>query len=186
MYNYFKFIYVLIEKSCIFANKFYCVENKVIQLTISEYDSSTEELPKSYFSLIEAASLSAKKAYAPYSNFSVGAALLLDNGEIISGNNQENAAYPSGICAERVAVFFANSQFPHNKILALAIVAFQNNNIMTTIPVPPCGSCRQVILESQLRQKEPIKLILGSSEKIYVIDDASLLLPIHFNKEMIL
>lgn len=161
------------------------MKSKTIQLSILEYNS-LKELPEDYLKLLETATFAAKNAYAPYSHFNVGAAALLDNGEIISGNNQENAAYPSGICAERVVVFFANAQFPENKILTLALVAFQNGKDMTEMPVPPCGSCRQVILESQIRQNEPIKLILFGSKKIYVIEDASLLLPISFNKNMIL
>ncbi len=160
------------------------MERKNIQFTILEYNS-LNELPESYIKLYEVASIVAKKAYAPYSNFNVGAAILLDNGKIISGNNQENAAYPSGICAERVAVFFANAQYPNNKIISIAIVAYGNNGDIIENPVPPCGSCRQVILESQFRQNEPIKLILFGSKRIYVVEDASLLLPINFNKGFI-
>jgi len=144
------------------------------------------ELPELYRNLLKEASLAAEKAYAPYSHFYVGAALLLDNGEIVTGNNQENAAYPSGLCAERVALFFANAHYPSAIIKALAITAFYDDKKMVSEPITPCGSCRQVILESQLRQKEPITLILMGKEKIYVIEDASLLLPLNFNKDLLL
>jgi cytidine deaminase len=160
------------------------VNIKQFSFTYKEY-SSTEELPDNYKKLIKEASEAAKKSYAPYSNFHVGAAVLLDNDIIISGNNQENAAYPSGLCAERVTIFYTNAMYPNNKIKALAITAYNENDFINAKLVPPCGSCRQVILESQLRQKEPITLILNGKDKIIIIDDASLLLPIQFNKDFI-
>ncbi|MCX7862673.1 MAG: cytidine deaminase [Bacteroidales bacterium] len=160
------------------------MNQKNFQFTVKEY-SNFDELPELYNNLIKKAIDSSANAYAPYSKFKVGAALLLDNDEIITGNNQENAAYPSGLCAERVALFFANAQFPKNKIKAMAIVAF-HSDALTPEPVSPCGSCRQVLLESQFRQEEPITLILAGRRKIIVIDDASLLLPLYFSKENLL
>lgn len=156
-----------------------------IEFKIKEYYKK-EELNHLFQKLIEKASEAAKGAYAPYSSFYVGAAVLLENGEIITGNNQENASYPSGLCAERVALFYANSRFPNLKVKAIAISAFNNNHKLVSEPVSPCGSCRQVILESQLRQNEPITLILNGKNKIQVIEDASLLLPLNFNKNMLL
>lgn len=147
--------------------------------------SDIKELSEKERILIQQAKEAANNAYAPYSNFYVGAAVLLSNGEIITGNNQENAAYPSGLCAERVALFYANALYPHEKIVSIAITAFNKDEEVKN-PVSPCGSCRQVILESQFRQKEPISLILAGKQKIYKIDDASLLLPIHFDKDMFL
>jgi len=161
------------------------VKERNIQFQIKEY-TSVNELNLIYQKLIEEAENAAHKAYAPYSSFFVGAAILLDNNEIITGNNQENAAYPSGLCAERVALFYANAHFPNQKVKAIAITAFINNSTKVDEPVPPCGSCRQVILESQLRQNEPVTLILSGKNKIQVIEDASLLLPLHFDKEMLL
>ena len=120
-------------------------------------------------------------AYAPYSNFHVGAALILANDLIFKGNNQENAAYPSGICAERVAVFSASSQYPCIPIKSIAVVAktevFDHSN-----PVTPCGACRQVMAEYESLSGQPIRIILqGNSEKIWIIDGISNLLPLMFH-----
>ena len=104
------------------------------------YDSQ-KALPNDVIQLIKAAEEAQKKAYAPYSNFLVGAALRLENGEIISGSNQENAAYPSGLCAERTAIFYASSQFPNQKILQMAVLAGSKTK-PTKRPIPPCGDCR--------------------------------------------
>ncbi len=161
------------------------MKEKRIEFKVKEY-SQKEELNSLFQKLIEKASEAAIGAYAPYSSFHVGAAVLLENGEIITGNNQENAAYPSGLCAERVALFYANAHFPNLKVKAIAVTAFANHHNLVDEPVPPCGSCRQVILESQLRQNEPVTLILTGKNKIQVIEDASLLLPLHFDKEMLL
>ncbi|MGQ9847362.1 MAG: cytidine deaminase [Bacteroidales bacterium] len=163
----------------------YPVKEHTIQVKIKEY-TSKNELSGLYQKLVDQASEAAHQAYAPYSSFFVGAAVLLENNEIITGNNQENAAYPSGLCAERVALFYANAHFPQLKVKAIAITAFVNNKIQVNNPIPPCGSCRQVILESQLKQNEPITLILAGKTKIQVIEDASLLLPLHFDKDMLL
>lgn len=156
-----------------------------INFKIKEYQR-LEELSEEFQFLVKKAGEAAHLAYAPYSSFFVGAAILLENGEIITGNNQENAAYPSGLCAERVALFYANAHFPNIKVKAIAITAFLNNKTLVEEPVPPCGSCRQVILESQTRQQKPVTLVLAGKNKIQVIEDASLLLPLNFNKEMLL
>jgi cytidine deaminase len=111
--------------------------------------NSLEELPKDIQSLMNEAVEVRKKAYAPYSQFRVGAALLLDNGKIVLGSNQENAAYPSGLCAERVAIFHAGSVYPEAKILKMAITAASDTN-QTKAPIPPCGSCRQSIAEYEI------------------------------------
>jgi cytidine deaminase len=156
---------------------------KKMQLTttILEYESG-KELDKTEVDLVNEAMKATYQAYSPYSKFSVGAAVLLDNGKIIQGTNQENAAYPSGLCAERVALFYANSCFPDSKVLSIAIAA-QSGNTFTKLPISPCGACRQVILESQIRFKHPIKIILYGTGKILVIEDASTLLPISFGDE---
>ncbi len=118
-------------------------------------------------------------AYAPYSGFSVGAAVLLANGEIITGNNQENAAYPSGICAERTAIYYANAQFPGVEVKAIAITASVNGKIINQ-PAYPCGACRQVLLEARNRTGKPMKVILAGREKIEIVSDARDLLPMPF------
>lgn len=118
------------------------------------------------------------KAYAPYSNFLVGAAVLLSNGQIIAANNQENAAYPSGLCAERVAVFSAMANYPSEDIVAIAVSA----SGLKSEPVPPCGACRQVILEYETRSKRAIKVIFGHPDsKIRIINSIALLLPFSFD-----
>jgi cytidine deaminase len=121
----------------------------------------------------------AKKAYAPYSSFNVGAAVLLDNGEIISGNNQENAAYPSGLCAERVALFYANANYPNQKVEAIAIVALKDGVLIDHV-VTPCGNCRQAMLETELRFNSPIRIIMGGKNGFWVVPKAQYMLPLSF------
>jgi len=148
---------------------------------VDEYESGAE-LPSELQKIIIDSKNAALRAYAPYSEFKVGASVLLTNGEIISGNNQENAAYPSGLCAERVAIFYANSMFPDIPVKAIAISAYNKNGFLKT-PVTPCGSCRQVILETEIRFKSPIKVILVGKNTIQVIQNASQLLPLSFEKD---
>ncbi len=157
------------------------MKQKKLTFSFTEYNSESE-LPKSIKELIINAKKTALNAYAPYSKFMVGAAVLLANGKIIMGNNQENSAYPSGLCAERVALFYANSQYPKVAIEAIAIVAFQNKKEVEN-PIYPCGACRQVILESQGKQKKPIKLFFAGQKCIHSVDDASNLLPLEFDKK---
>lgn len=126
-----------------------------------------------------------KKAYAPYSQFRVGAALLLDNGKIVLGSNQENAAYPSGLCAERVAIFHAGSIYPEAKILKIAITAASDTN-QTTAPIPPCGSCRQSIAEYEIRQDTPIEIFfMGEIGEVYKSASLKNLLPFMFDKKFL-
>ena len=134
--------------------------------------------------LIAAAKHATEKSYAPYSNFKVGAALLLKNGEIITGNNQENAAYPSGLCAERVAVFYANSVYPDQKIEAIAIAAWANNTF-TKDAITPCGGCRQVLLEAENRFSAPMRILMYSEEGIYVVNTIKTMLPLSFGDEQL-
>lgn len=148
--------------------------------TIQQYDSLEELNPEDRI-LVEKALEAAAQAYAPYSGFMVGAALRLDNHEIITGNNQENAAYPSGLCAERVAMFFANSQFPDSPVKAMAVTAIQHG-IQIDSAVFPCGSCRQVILEEEIRFGEKVRLIMAGRDSIMVVDSIRELLPMYFDK----
>ena len=144
------------------------MKSKNIILGLNEY--SEKELSSSDKKLLSEAKKAAKSAYAPYSKFKVGAAIHLKNGKIISGNNQENAAYPSGLCAERVALFFASSQFPGTTVRSIAVT-----NV-------PCGSCRQAMLEYESRQGSPVKIILQKEKnKIIISESVSNLLPLSFS-----
>lgn len=143
---------------------------------------SINELDENTKSLMNKAIEARKMAYAPYSNFSVGAALLLDNNEVIIGANQENAAYPSGLCAERVVVFYAGSQFPNVKMQKLCITASPNDRA-STIPIPPCGACRQSIAEYEFKQNTPIEIyFMGAKGEVYKSDSLQNLLPLMFDK----
>jgi len=146
--------------------------------SLEELDDSTKEL------MIKAIEIR-KIAYAPYSKFKVGATVLLDNGTIVFGNNQESAAYPSGLCAERVAVFQAGSLYPNAKILKIAISATSDIN-PTKRPTPPCGACRQSISEYEQKQKSPIEIyFMGETGEIYKSDSLKNLLPLSFDKDFL-
>ena len=122
------------------------------------------------------------RSYAPYSNFHVGAAVRLENGENIIGCNQENAAYPSGLCAERTALFSAGAQYPNVPVEMLAIAARGTDGELLSEPVSPCGSCRQVIIESETRAGHPIRILLYGRKCIYVIDGIGKLMPLLFSE----
>ncbi|PKQ61782.1 cytidine deaminase [Labilibaculum manganireducens] len=151
--------------------------------TVFEYDS-VDELPLKEQELVKNAKEAALRSYSPYSKFSVGAAILLENDEIIQGNNQENSAYPSGLCAERVAMFYTNSKFPNAAVKAIVVTA-RTNGEFSDKPIPPCGSCRQVLLETEERFNQPIKLILYGEKKIRVVETIKEMLPLYFEKEML-
>jgi cytidine deaminase len=149
---------------------------------LKEYESLSE-LSKDEINLIETAKSSMHSAYAPYSQFHVGAALLLDNGMIIKGNNQENASYPIGLCAERVAIFAAGANYPGVAIKALAITAF-SDKFHIDKPIPPCGACRQAIAEYELRYKQSIRILMtGETGKVIISESISNLLPFQFNAD---
>ncbi len=140
-------------------------------------------LKKADLDLLTAAKRSVLNAYAPYSGFNVGAALLLEDGTVITGNNQENAAYPSGLCAERVAIFYASSQHPTKKVIAIAISATSKAQAIT-IPVPPCGACRQALAEYEIKFETPIRLIMaGESGEVFISPSVSNLLPLLFSSK---
>jgi cytidine deaminase len=147
--------------------------------------NSLEELSREIQDLMNEAIEIRKKAYAPYSQFRVGAALLLDNGKIVLGSNQENAAYPSGLCAERVAIFHAGSMYPEAKILKMAITAASDTN-QTTAPIPPCGSCRQSVAEYEIKQETPIEIyFMGEIGEVYKSASLKNLLPFMFDKKFL-
>lgn len=159
---------------------------KEIHITSSfkQFDNIAE-LPTEIQELMYEAVKIRKKAYAPYSKFKVGAAMLLDNTKIVCGSNQENAAYPSGLCAERVAIFYAGANYPEAKILKMAITATSDNN-PTTEPIPPCGACRQSIAEYEIHQNQPIVIyFMGETGVIYQSDSLKNLLPFMFNKKFL-
>lgn len=152
-----------------------------VSTSFKVYDS-VEELEFDTKKLMEKAIEIRKTAYAPYSNFLVGVALELDNGEIITGTNQENAAYPSGLCAERVAIFYTGSKFPNAKILKLCITASPNDRD-SDIPIPPCGACRQSIAEYEFKQDSLIEIyFMGAKGEVYKSDSLQNLLPLMFDK----
>ena len=145
--------------------------------------SSLNELNDEDRNLVLEAQKSVGNAYAPYSSFNVGAAVLLEDGKIILGNNQENASYPIGMCAERVAVFAAGANYPGVKIKAIAISA-KSKQFIIDQPVTPCGACRQAIAEYEHRYKNPIRLIMtGETGKILVSESIKNFLPLQFNGE---
>ena len=151
-----------------------------ISTSWTEYNS-IEELNQSDKELIVAAREAAKNAYAPYSKFRVGAAVKLETGIIIRGANVENAAFPSGICAERNALAYSAANYPSIKPIAIAIAAFTEDGL-TKGPVPPCGNCRQVIAEEEFRNKKDIRVILSGESKIQIIEKGGDLLPLQFNR----
>ena len=140
---------------------------------------SYNELHPEEKNLIDCAKDACAQAYAPYSQFQVGAAVLLANGVIITGNNQENAAFPSGLCAERTALFYANSQYPEQAVKSLAVTAYTQGDFIDK-PISPCGACRQVILETEMRFQNPVRIFLYGKTEIYIIEGIENLLPLAF------
>jgi len=140
-----------------------------------------EELSELEREMIEKAKEATFNSYSPYSHFSVGAAIMLENGEVVTGSNQENSAFPSGLCAERTALFYANNKFPDTPITYLAIAARNSKGEFTEEPVYPCGACRQVFVEAVSRFKKTFKVILYGKKGAYVIDSALHLMPLSFD-----
>lgn len=148
-------------------------------ITIEYQFAQLSELSEEEQTLIEKAKMATHNSYANYSHFNVGAACLLDDGQIIIGANQENAAFPSGLCAERTAVFAAQANHPELSIKTLAIAA-KNENGFLKDPISPCGACRQVILEIEDRYKQPVRILLYGTEGIYCFNSIKDLLPFSF------
>ncbi len=144
------------------------------------YLDSEQELQADDAKLLQYAHAATARAYAPYSKFRVGAAVRLKNGEIVSGSNQENAAYPSGLCAERVALFYANSNFPEQYIEAIAVTVRGEGSVINE-PITPCGSCRQVMAEFENKAGKPMKVIMqGETGVIMMVESVNMLLPFSF------
>lgn len=157
------------------------MKQRAYTVRLYEYDQ-LEELSEEQVLLVNTAIKAARDAYAPYSEYHVGAALRLANGELVIGSNQENAAYPSGLCAERVAIFYAGARHPDVPVRSIAIAAIREG-IIQEEPVAPCGACRQVLYEKECQGGESMELILYGSKKIQVISRVTDLLPLPFTFE---
>ncbi len=158
---------------------------KNISVSFNITVKSESELTETEVALVKAAQKATYRSYSPYSNFRVGAAALLDDGTIVTGSNQENCAYPSGTCAERTTVFYANSQYPDKTVTTLCIAARDTSGEFIARPIAPCGSCRQVLIETEKRGGRPMKIILYSTKECYIIDSALDLLPIQFDQSFL-
>ena len=152
---------------------------KEIKISYKEFDS-VEELPADQAELVSAARDAMKGSYSPYSGFSVGAALRLKSGRIVTAANQENAAFPSGLCAERSAMFYAASNYPEDAIVGIAVCGGPEGN-MSESPVSPCGACRQVMAQDQRNGGEDMQVILAGTKKIWVFPRVEALLPFIFD-----
>ena len=155
------------------------MEEKKLDISWKEYDSR-EELDEKDRQLLDAAENALSGAYAPYSHFNVGAAVRLRNDIIVKGANQENSAFPSGLCAERTALFSAASRYPGEEIVAIALIASQNGKLQGA-PTYPCGACRQVMAQYQMRSGQPMHIIIGSAGKIQVFDGVEMIMPFIFD-----
>ncbi len=141
-----------------------------------------EELSDADRRLIDMAKEATRTSYAPFSNFRVGAAARLSDGTVVTGSNQENAAFPSGLCAERTALFYANARYPEKSVRELAVAAYAHGAFLKA-PIPPCGACRQVILGVEERYGHPVRILLFGEEGTYVVDSVKALLPLQFTGE---
>ena len=141
-----------------------------------------EELTAEEQHLLQLAIEATRRSYAPYSHFCVGAAVRLACGAEFSGSNQENAAYPSGLCAERTVLFYAGAQYSDEPVSMLAIAARGTDGELTYEPTGPCGACRQVIVESETRARRPIRILLYGRKAVYVVDGIRSLLPLCFSE----
>ena len=152
-----------------------------LEIKFTEYEAASQ-LPDKDNNLIMKARGAAKNGYAPYSGFRVGAAVLLENGVIVTGNNQENSAYPSGLCAERTALFYASAQYPTVPIVALAISTLNRSASLSDM-AKPCGACRQVMAEYEDIAGKPLRILLDSSDRIVALNGIDNLLPLRFKKD---
>jgi cytidine deaminase len=153
---------------------------KYLKITAKISICNYEELPSEEKNLVDQAKEATFRAYAPYSKFMVGAAALLENGEIVTGNNQENVAFPSGLCAERTALFYAHSMYPDEAVPVLAVAARTEDDFLD-YPISPCGACRQVMLETEMRFGRPVKVILYGKKDIFIVESIRDLLPLAFD-----
>jgi len=155
------------------------MEKKTLTIPYEEY-RSIEELARSDRELLEAAISALQGSYAPYSHFNVGAAVRLSDGTLVKGANQENAAYPSGLCAERTAMFAASAQHPGVAFESLAVICSRDGVLMPN-PGSPCGACRQVMAQYERESQRPLRIILGSGGPVLVFEGVESLMPLIFN-----
>ncbi len=153
---------------------------KEFEIVIPVKAVTFDELDETDRKLVELARQATERSYAPYSHFRVGAAILLSNGEIVTGANQENVAYPSGTCAERTACYYAHATYPDATFKTIAIAARDTTGNEITRPVAPCGACRQALLEYETLAGENVKVILVGANDIYILPSVSATLPLAF------
>ncbi len=152
---------------------------KTLEIVAKIQICSHTELTDEQKTLVEAAKSATLTSYSPFSHYQVGAAVMLEGGEIVCGSNQENAAYPSGLCAERTALFYAGAKYPNVPVRKIAIIA-RHDGAITPEVCTPCGACRQVLCESEARAKAPIEVLMCSASKVYVARGIESLLPLSF------
>lgn len=155
---------------------------KELQIELHIRECSIDELTDDQRRLVATAIESTANSYAPYSKFHVGAALMLQNGVVLPGCNQENAAFPAGLCAERSAIFAAGAQYPGVAPVALAIAARDTSGELTDEPVSPCGTCRQVMIETETRYGKPLQILLYGRKRLYVMEGIRHLMPLSFTE----
>jgi cytidine deaminase len=155
------------------------MERKRLEINYTEY-ASKAEMPAADAALLAKAEEMTRSSYAPYSDFHVGAAVRMASGEVYGGANQENAAFPSGLCAERTALYYASAQHPDGVVEAIAIAAEQKGSLTEDV-VTPCGACRQALVQYEVKSSKPIKVILGGKNRIVVFDSVADLLPLVFD-----
>ena len=174
------------KKAVVFLSKVNTVIMKEVKIeTKLEVYDNIAELSKDDQNLMNTAIEARGNAYAPYSKFNVGAAILLDNDAVVIGNNQENACFPSGLCAERTAIYYAGAKYPKAKILKMAITASSQNQI-TDKPIPPCGACRQSIAEYEIKQDRAIEIyFMGAKGKVVKSHSLANLLPLLFESSVL-
>ncbi len=154
---------------------------KKSQITIPVVETTEAELPEALKKLVERAKEMTLNSYAPYSHFHVGAAILLESGQIVTGANQENVAYPSGTCAERSACYYANANHPGERMVAIAIAARDTSGEFVPEPISPCGACRQALLEYENLAKRPITVLLAARDRVLMLPSIASLLPLAFS-----
>ncbi|MDE6066661.1 MAG: cytidine deaminase [Duncaniella sp.] len=155
---------------------------KEATITIPVIETQYDELTETDRRLIDEARQATERSYAPYSRFHVGAAILLDNGETVTGANQENAAYPSGTCAERSACYYAHARYPEARFMAIAIAARGTDGLEVTEPISPCGACRQALLEYETLAGRNVRVILAGRDRIYILPSVRATLPLAFTE----
>lgn len=151
-------------------------------ITVPFEELSYSELSPADAALVETAREATERSYAPYSHFRVGAAILLDNGEVVPGSNQENVAYPSGTCAERSACFYAHARYPEAKFKKIAVAARGTDGEFVAAPVAPCGACRQSLLEYEMLAGAPVEVLLVGRDSVYRLPSVASMLPLAFTE----